>query len=255
VRWLGQLVDKDAIELLTRRLHDDDDGVRAAAASALARIGVGDLAAFAATALADRALGVRLAGVELLVAAHRDDLLARLGDDADPMIATRAGIARRRTEPLAAGRAIARALAAPEWTIRAGAANLLASAVAADVADQLARALLKDPVLAVRLAAARVLAHGGDKATALEQFARALGATTGEELQAATDLAALGDPRGAAALGQFLHDPARTADQRAAAAAAHRGGRQITPQLVAALADPSGQVRVEAAAALGALAR
>jgi hypothetical protein len=51
-----------------QRLKDPDDSVRAAAASALARIGIGNLGALGKQALADRSLAVRLAAVELLVA-------------------------------------------------------------------------------------------------------------------------------------------------------------------------------------------
>ncbi|MBK7535961.1 MAG: hypothetical protein IPI49_11480 [Myxococcales bacterium] len=72
-------------------------------------------------------------------------------------------------------------------------------------------------------------------------------------LDAAVDLAHEDDPRGAQALGGALRsqDPAL----RAQAATAHRLARRITPELVGALADPSGTVRVDAAAALCALAR
>jgi len=70
IRWLGQIKDGDAVELLTRHLHDPDDTVRAAAASALARIGLGNLAELGKLALHDRALAVRLAGIELVAAAH-----------------------------------------------------------------------------------------------------------------------------------------------------------------------------------------
>src|SRR5262245_49427489 len=43
IRWLGMIKDKDAVEVLTRRMQDPDDSVRAASASALARIGIGNL--------------------------------------------------------------------------------------------------------------------------------------------------------------------------------------------------------------------
>ena len=69
LHWLGMLKDADAVELCTKRLHDRDDSVRAAAASALARIGLGNLESLGKRALKDTSLAVRLAGIELLVAA------------------------------------------------------------------------------------------------------------------------------------------------------------------------------------------
>ncbi len=253
IRWLGMLKDKDAVTVLTRRMKDPDEAVRAASASALAQIGVGNLAAFGKQALADRALAVRLAGIELLEAAKRTDVLAQIAEtEADPMVATEAAIAAKR--PDLAGKAIERALTDERWTIRAGAANLVVRALGTERGVEIARRLLADKELGVRLAAARVLAHGGDKPGAAVVFAEAL-ASEDFMLQAASDLAAQKDPRGIAALDAAVRDPRRSVDARAAAAAAHRGARQITPGLVAALADSSGVVRVEAAAALVTLAK
>jgi hypothetical protein len=59
IRWLGQVKDKEAVDLLARQMRHLDENVRAAAALALAKIGRGDLAAFAKVALADNT-GVRL---------------------------------------------------------------------------------------------------------------------------------------------------------------------------------------------------
>jgi len=250
LRWLGQLNDGDAVELLDKRLKDPDDGVRAAAALALARIKKTDLVGEAKLALADKALAVRLAGVELLVAAHHDAQLAALADDPDPMVALQASLAIRAKHPEASVHALQRAIAADDWTIRAGAANLAVRAVGKPEAVAIARRLLADKELGVRLAAARVLAHTGDHKAAADAFASAL-----DDLQAVTDLADLKDPRGVKALDDLVRDPKRTPDQRAAAAAAHRGAHRITPGLVAALADPSGLVRVQAAASLVALAK
>nr|MBA3397133.1 HEAT repeat domain-containing protein [Deltaproteobacteria bacterium] len=121
IRWLGVIKDKEAPPLLERNLRHPDEGVRAAAASALARIGTGDLAGFAKRALADKTLAVRLAGIELLVAAKRNDELLALAADADPMVAAEAAIAVKRSD--LATRAVERATTAELWTIRAGAAN------------------------------------------------------------------------------------------------------------------------------------
>ena len=254
VRWLGRLKDRGAVALLTVRLADPDDAVRAAAASALAQIGppggpgLGELAR---RALADRALAVRLAGIELVVAAGDRGALAALAEDPDPMVATEAAIAGGGGAP--AARAIERAATAEAWAIRAGAANLAVRALGRDAAVALARRLAGDPELGVQLAAARVLGHAGDRAAAVAMFAAAL--TTDHRIDAAVDLAAQDDPRGVQALDEAVRDQLHGAAARAAAAAAHRTARKITPGLVAALADDSAGVRVEAAGALALLAR
>jgi HEAT repeat protein len=251
LRWLGRLKDAGAVEIATRLLADPDDAVRAAAASALAQIGGGNLGELARRAAADRALAVRLAGIELLVAARDRTGLAALAEDADPLVATEAAIAGGGGAP--AARAIERARTAGDWSVRAGAANLAVRALGKDAAVALARALAGDPAIAVRLAAARVLAHAGDRAAAAAIFAAAL--TTDHRVAAAVELAAQDDPRGAEALDAAVRDQPHGADARAAAAAAHRAARRITPGLVAALADDSGAVRVEAAAALALVTR
>lgn len=241
-RWLGQLKDVDAIDLLARHLRDPDEAARAAAATALARIGGGNLAAFATTATADRALAVRLAGIELWVAAKRPEQLAQLANDEDPLVALEAAIASRGD----AAKALERAATAPAWTTRAGAANIAVRAIGKPGAIALARRLLADAEPSVRLAAARVLAQGDarDRSDAITTFAAALDR---EELavQAASALVSLDDPRGIAALDRLVRSAAP--DQRVEAARAHRW---ITPGLIAALADASDAVRVAAAATL-----
>ncbi|HEX5061908.1 MAG TPA: HEAT repeat domain-containing protein, partial [Kofleriaceae bacterium] len=72
IRWLGMIKDKDAVEVLMQHMKDPDDSVRAAAASALARIGVGNLAALGKQAIADRSLAVRMAAIDLYAAANAD---------------------------------------------------------------------------------------------------------------------------------------------------------------------------------------
>ncbi|HUJ57416.1 MAG TPA: HEAT repeat domain-containing protein [Kofleriaceae bacterium] len=253
VRWLGKLKDAEAVVLCTQRLHDQDDAVRAAAAEALGAIGIGDLAADAKVALADHALEVRLAGVDLLAAAHRDDLLAALVDDPDPRIALAAGLAAPR-ESGALAKAIARAVAAPDWTTRVAAAGALAHGLPAAQALTAARQLAADKVVAVRLAAARALVALGDAADARAVFAAALH-DPDHGIQAAADLAAQGDPAGVAALSEAVRDAARSPEQRAEAATAHVAAHRVTPGLVAALADSNALVRIEAAAALGELAK
>jgi HEAT repeat protein len=163
------------------------------------------------------------------------------------MVAVEAAIALK--DKALAQAALDKALAADGWTIRAGAANVAVRAVGKAAALDLARKLLGDKELGVRIAAARVFAHAGDKPTAATVFAAAL-ANADFELQAASDLAEQGDDRGIKALDADVRDAKRTPEQRAAAAAAHHGAHKVTPGLVAALADSSGVVRVEAAAAL-----
>lgn len=254
IRWLGMIKDKDAVEILAKRMKDADEGVRAASASALARIGVGNLAAFATQALADRSLSVRLAGIELLEAAKAEGQLVTLTDDKDPIVALHAAIAVKRTRPDLARKAIDRALAAEEWTARAGATNMLRMALAKSDARAIAQRLVTDTSVGVRLAAARVLVHTGDPRGAQPIFAAAL-TDPDVGVQAAADLADLGDPAGITALSQFTLDASRTPAERAAAASAHRSAHRVTPGLVAALADANGIVRIEAAAVLGTLAK
>ncbi|HVK85482.1 MAG TPA: hypothetical protein VM513_15290, partial [Kofleriaceae bacterium] len=52
-----------------------------------------------------------------------------------------------------------------------------------------------------------------------------------------------------------VRDTSAGEERRASAVVAHRSARRVTPGLVAALADPSGVVRVEAAAVLLALSK
>jgi HEAT repeat protein len=250
LRWLGTLHDTGAVAICTQRLHDDDAGVRAAAATALGRIGLGNLEEIGRQALADHALAVRLAGVELLASARAETALAALADDSDPRVALAAAIAVKQTHPELAAKAIERAANDADWTTRAAAANELVAAVGKEGALPIARRLAGDKEAGVRIAAARVLAHAGDP-----EGARAVLAAALDSLQAAADLAALGDARGEAALSAAVRDLHRTPEQRAEAAAAHVTAHHVTPGLVAALADPNGLVRIEAAAALGTLAK
>ena len=253
LRWLGAIKDADAVPVCTKRMKDPDENVRAAAASALARIGVGDLAAAGKQALADKALAVRLAGLELLEAAKAEAELVAAADDKDAMVGLTAAIAVKKTHPELAPKAIERAAGDAEWTVRAGAANLATQALDKAGALALAQRLAADKEVAVQLAAGRVLAHAGDREGARRVFAAAL--TGDHAVQAAADLAELGDEQGEAALSGFVRDPQRTPEQRAEAATAHRIAHRVTPGLVAALADSNGLVRVEAAAVLAEMSK
>jgi HEAT repeat protein len=251
IRWLGSLRDTESRPILERNLRHPDESVRAAAAGALAELGSGDLAGYARRALADKALAVRLAGIELLVAAKQTAQLAALAEDRDPMVAVEAAIAAKRTD--LAAPALQRAAAAEAWTTRAGAANVAMRAVGKADALALARRLVADLEVGVRLAAARLFASAGDRAAAIGVLANLL--TGDSALGAATDLARFDDPRGLSALDAAVRDREAAPAHRAAAAAAHATAHRITPGLVAALADPNAVVRVEAAAALATLAR
>jgi len=252
IHWLGEIKDPDVVEILVKAIHDNDETVRAAAASALARIGIGNLAELGEAALQDHATAVRMAGLDLLKAAHREDLLAKYESDPDPILAAEAAIAAKHSD--AAGKAIERAVASKEWTIRAAAANVAVRALGRDGALGVAKRLAGDESIRVKLSAARVLAHAGDQATAATIFATAL-AQPDVMLQAATDLAEQDDARGIEALDAAVRDNARGSEGKAAAASAHRTAHKITPGLVAALADGSGVVRVEAAAVIAFLVR
>jgi HEAT repeat protein len=255
VRWLGALKDKDALELLARHLKSDpDDSVRAAAASALARIGIGDLPALGKQALADHSLAVRIAAIDLLEAAKADAELVALTDDQDPMVALQAAIAIKATHPQLVEKAVTRAIGAQEWTIRAGAANLLVMALGKEAAHAHAQKLAADPELGVRVAGARALVQAGDPDAAKPIFTAAL-TDASYGIQAAADLGALGDAAGLALLSTAVRDPQRSPEQRESVASAHRTAHHVTAGLVAALADPNGLVRVEAAAVLGMLAK
>jgi len=168
---------------------------------------------------------VRFAGIELIAAAHRDDELAALATIRIRFVATEAAIASKR--PGLAAKPLERAITSEHWEARAGAANIMIARSAAGRTTARAPARRRQG-LAVRLAAARVLAHTGDRAGAAEIFAAAL-ADPERAVQAAADLAALDDARGVHALSAAVRDPARNPEQRAVAAAAHRGGRHVRP--------------------------
>src|SRR5262249_23323157 len=97
-------------------------------------------------------------------------------------------------------------------------------------------------------------AAAGQKAPAIETFAAVLG--TGEpddKLEAAADLARLGDPRGVSALSDLTHS-GDSVGRRAAAVNAHMTPRRIPPRPVGAPADAAPEVRVEAARVIWSLA-
>lgn len=254
IRWLGVFKDQASSAVIIRNLKHPDDGVRAAAVTAMAAIGKAtkasavDLQRLADSALADPALAVRLAGVRVLAQLKAEPVLTALTTDPSPLVAVEAAIALGRKDLAAA--ALNRAGSAESPSIRAGAANTALRALAQPDAVAFVTMLAADPEATVRLAAARALAAAGQREAAAPIFAAAAATDPG----AAADLARLGDPRGVAALAALISAPDSPSDLRALAAAAHLIARRITPALVGALADSSGVVRVEAAAALAQLA-
>lgn len=270
VRWLGQLKDADSVDTLRGRLRDKDDGVRGAAATALAKIATNsatklDLAGMAREQLKIEGLATRLGAIDLAQAAHADDLLRTLAQDDDVSVALAAVSALSAPDATLALAVFERARKSESYAARAGAMNVAPRAIGKEAALPYYRELTNDPNPVVRLTAARQLAHAGGSAGGVKAdvelattiFAAVLegSADFDNRLSAAVDLAALHDSRGLQALSKFTTERALTADERTAAAAAHRMARVVTPGLVAALADASGQVRVEAASALLAIRR
>jgi HEAT repeat protein len=262
IAHLSALHDAELAVLFQRHLADPDDGVRAEVAAAFAAL-VSAKKAQAAAALVlaasakDAALVVRMAAVALAAALEDRGTQAALAPIFDRALAANAA-----------------------WPDKVAALNQATSLLGAAAAQQRARVAAADPEPAVRLAAARALAHSGARPEAIALLAAAIepgeaatpssvpgGTATASDggapspkgasaraVEAAVDLIHLGDLRGEAALSRVLRNSG-SAELRQRAAAAHRLARKITPALLAALADPSGAVRVEAAAALAALAR
>jgi HEAT repeat protein len=249
---LSNLADESSTRSLVEALADPDAVVRTAAARSLAVRGQGDLSGFARIALADPNANVRIAGLALLVAAGDTGGLQALLAGDDPILAVHAAGALAGADPAGAARAIDAALGSTDPQARIGAINLMEAALGRPAAIERARALLPDGEVAVRLAAARLLAYAKLVDEATPVFVAAL--DSDEQLSAAADLAKLGDPRGTTLLSGAVLDPPK-ASERAKAALMHGSAHRITPGLVAALADASGQVRVIAAYQLISISR
>lgn len=249
---LGNLTDDTATRSLSEALADQDAGVRTAAARALAVRGLGDLSGFARTALADGDPSVRVAGVALLVAANDTAGLQAVATGSDPILAVHAAGALAQSDPASATRAIDGALASDQAPARVAAINTMQAALGTEAALSRAHVVLADPDVAVRLAAARLLAYAKQPADATPVMVAALDGP--ERLSAAADLAHLGDDRGVTVLSSAALDAAKSSE-RAKAVLMHGSAHRITPGLVAALADASGQVRVMAAYQLISIAR
>lgn len=238
------------VAALGERARSDADGpVRAQALRSLVGLAPAEALTVARGRAQDPYLGVRLAVVHALAAvgeAGRDELTAQARGQ-DLFVALRAGVAvAKRGDVIPALAAIDRASAAPEWTVRAAAANAMTGVGRATGAwPRLAR-LGADPEVAVRLAAARAyLALGRDDDGRAILLAALADPSEAVRLDAAIDLAALGDVRGRDTLEALM--AASDVGVRAGAAEAVRGRAAVSDALLALLVDPAWRVRVAAA--------
>jgi HEAT repeat protein len=238
----------DTARLLQMAREDADGRVRAAALGALARSKSKNAFEAARAALADPYLGARLAALALLSRwpeKSRDVLLEQAGSS-DLYVALRAAVAVRKAGGEVPMQTLQWALKHPTWTIRVAALNALSEITSDKVALSLIDDSLDDERVEVRLAAARVLLRSGRHGRAAEIFAAVLDAPRDEpRVQAAIDLVRMHDDRGRAALVRLARSP--SASTRRQVAGAHRYMDNPTLPLVAALGDPSAEVRIEAA--------
>ena len=252
---VAQWKPENARALLDKLLHDEDAGVRGQALAGLARLGDRGALGEITEALEDRSLGVRLAALGALVRVGRDavgnQLLALAsGPQATPASGDRYVALRAAVQLSRVGYA---GVALPALRAAADDADPALRAAAMNAAGELGRegnalalAHLGDPDVDVRLAAARAVAATGRHDQALAVLVNAL--ATPRRLDAADDLARLGDPRGL----EVLEAAARASDaheRRVALAllAPLPAGRD---SLIAALADADAGVRLDAAGAL-----
>ena len=242
----------DAHALLSKLAHDEDPGVRGQALAGLAQYG--DRAALGeiAQALDDPSLPVRLAALGALVRLGRDAVGNQLlaldsgaRSSSDRYVALRAAVQLSR-----AGREQA---ALPEVRAAAEDRNPAVRAAAMNAAGELGRdgnalatAHLRDPDVDVRLAAARAVIATGPRDAALPALLSAL--STSRRLDAADELARLGDTRGFAA----LQSSARSSDpiERRIALSLLAPLPDGRDALVAALDDRDADIRLDAAGAL-----
>jgi HEAT repeat protein len=239
VAALGDAADRARLGELAA--SDPDPGCRAAALRGLGRHAP---AAAVRAALAADALALRLAGVDALVAiGDRAGLDAAIAGD-DLPVALAAAAARYRADGTTGRATLERGLAAQAWTVRVAALTRATSAAPRGELPTLAGRAIVDPVREVRLAAARLLLRLGQRARAIAELRAAL-ALPDVALDAAADLARLGEADGVAWIARALGDadPAT----RTAAIAAHATARRLTPALRAALHDADPLVALAAA--------
>lgn len=249
---IAQWKPDDARALLDKLLHDEDPGVRGQALAGLARYGDRAALADVTQALDDPSLGVRLAALGALVRLGHDAVgnqLLALDTGAraakDRYVALRAAVQLSRAGRMQAGLPAVRAAAADrDPAVRAAAMN--AAGELGRPGNALALEHLRDPDVDVRLAAARAVIATGSHEPALPALVSAL--ATPRRLDAADELARLGDARGLQALERAARAPDPQLRRAAIALLAPLPDSRDT--LVAALHDDDLDIRLDAAGAL-----
>jgi HEAT repeat protein len=236
--WI--LAGMKAAELVERLAADAAAGVRAEALRALSSFEPQRAAQLAEPLLADPSLAVRLSALSALARCGDRGRLLSLAGAADRWVALRAAVQLKDDAALAA---VEKAAADPQASLRVAAVN--AAGELGERGRKLAITLLADRDLEVRLAAARAVLSTGGEETARRVLQSAL--RTPRRLEAADELARMGDADGRRALAEASHD-ADAATRRAAVAAL--GALSPAPELEGALADPDAGVRLAAARAL-----
>ena len=243
---------EDLARLVAMARRDADGRVRARVLRALAGRGVAGAVALGRAAAADPYLGARQAAVDLLARADSPAAAAALDEltgSGDRQLALAAAAARlRRGQTPAALAALERALADPSWPARVAAINA-AGAAPRRLALTMAGRGVADARPEVRLAAARLLLALGQAERARGELLAALSRPDRLlQLDAATDLARLGDARGEAVLDRLAGS--ESPELRAAAVSAHAAIARVTPGLVGVLADARPELRLAAAEAI-----
>ncbi len=251
VAALGALKNREDRARLIKIAQSDKVGmIRAAALQALLQGKHKNLQTVAQKALTDSYLGSRLTAVSLLSSSREGTAtLSSLLRSPDNFVALRAAAALRKAGQAGDTGVVDRALNAPSWNIRAAALNAVTQIAKKTDAIRIATAALADDRLEVKLAAARALVRLGQSAAATTVFYAALDAARDwPRLQAAIDLVRMDDAKGPEALARLSKSP--SPQTRKAAISAHRYMDNASLPLVAALADESADVRIEAAETL-----
>lgn len=239
---------RDSWRLLAAAHEDGDPRVRAAALRALGEGERSGAAAAAVRGVADEAPEVRRAAAYALAELEHARGLRLAARAPDPAIALRAGAALWRLgEDDADG--LGRGLRAANPSLRKAALAEIARSAPGRHGLRAAGYMLVDPDPGVRLAAGRALLELGVTERAVAELASALEADD-EALRAAaaTELARIGDERGARSLAE-LAAGARDPSAARRAARGHAVAGILSPGLAVALASERPGVRVAAARA------
>jgi HEAT repeat protein len=246
---IGQLRPPDARTLLAALLRDGDAGVRGQALYGLAALNDRTALDDVTRALEDAELGVRLAALAALAHLGHDDVSPRLlalGSGNDRYLAARAAVHLSRAgERVAALAAVSHAARDPDAAVRRAALNAVGELGDDGAAADLAATALGDANPEVRLDAARacLALHRPEGARAV-LLALLDNVTT--RLDAATELARLGDERGVALLRQEGRSPVASRRARALSRLLRLpAGRDL---VTGALDDSDGTIRLTAAA-------